>query len=141
MAPPASAQGEPALDGNLPGHFTVTVGALFASNLDTKLRLDSRKNDLGTTIDLEDVLGLKSTANSFAAQATWQIHLRHRLSVSYYSLRRTNTKRLTRDIDLGDTTWTAGVDISSRFNTSYANFGYRWSPILTSRLQLGIGLQ
>lgn len=127
-------------DGNLPGHFSVSAGVLFASNLDTKLRIDSRKRDLGSTIDLEDVLGLKSTAQSFAGQATWRIQRRHRLAVGYYSLRRSNTKRLRRDIDLGDTTWTVGADVSATFNTAYAAFGYRWSPVLTSRVRVGIGL-
>jgi hypothetical protein len=140
MAPPASAQSEPTPDGNLPGHFTLTAGALFGANLDTKLRLDSRKNDLGTTIDLEDVLGLKSQARSFEGQVTWQIQRHHRLAVGYYGLQRSNTKRLSRDIDLGDTTWTVGADVSASFNTAYATFGYRWSPILTSRVRLGVGL-
>jgi len=140
-APAASAQSEPAFDANLPGHFTVSVGALFASNLDTKLRIDSRRYDLGTTIDLENLLGLKGAAQSFAGQVTWRLHRRHQLSVGYFALKRSNTKALTRDIDIGDTTWTIGADVASSFNTSYATFNYRWSPLVTSRVSAGISLQ
>jgi hypothetical protein len=137
-AAPASAQSEAGLDGNLPGHFTVSAGVLFGSNVDTKLRLDSRHRDLGTTIDLEDLLGLKGSAESFSGQVTWRLHRRHRVSFAMYALKR---RSLTRDIDIGDTTWTVGAQVGSSFNTSYATFSYRWSPILTSRISAGISLQ
>ena len=140
-APVASAQSEPTPDGNLPGHFTVSVGALFASNLDTKLRIDARRYDLGTTIDLESLLGLRGSAQSFAGQVSWRPHRRHQLSVGYFAINRSNTKALTRDIDIGDTTWTIGADVTSSFNTRYATFNYRWSPLVTSRVSAGISLQ
>ena len=118
----------------------MSVGALFASNLDTKLRIDSRRFDLGTTIDLENLLGLRGAAQSFSGQLTWRPHRRHQLAVGYFAINRSNTKSLTRDIDIGDTTWTIGADVTSRFKTSYATFSYRWSPLLTSRVSAGISL-
>ena len=119
----------------------MSAGVLFGSNLDTKLRIDSRKQNLGTTIDLESLLGLNGSAKSFSGQLTWRLHRRHRLSVAYFGVKRSNTRSLTRDIDIGDTTWTLGAQIAASFSTNYATFGYRWSPILTSRISAGITLQ
>ena len=134
----ASAQSEPELTGNLPGKFSIFAGALFGADLDTKIRLDG--DNRGTTIDLESLLGLKSSAQSFAGAISWRPHRRHLLSAGYYGIKRSNSKALNRDIDVGDSTWTVNTKVTANFNTEYATLGYRWSPILTSRVSAGLAV-
>ena len=136
----ASAQSEAPLTGNLPGKFTISAGGLLGANLDTKLRIDSKSGSLGTTIDLEKVLGLGSSAQSFTGALSWRPHRRHLLTVGYYGLRRTNSKNLNRDITVGDSTWTTNTDVTAKLNTEYASLSYRWSLILTSRVSAGVSL-
>ena len=136
----ASAQSEPPLNGNLPGKFTISAGGLLGANLDTKLRIDSKSGNLGTTIDLEKLLGLSSSAQSFAGALSWRPHRRHLLTAGYYGLRRTNTRNLNRDITIGDSTWTTNTTVTAKLNTEYASLTYRWSPLLTSRVSAGISL-
>jgi len=140
LAEATHAQSEPELTGNLPGRFSISVGGFLGADLDTKLRLDGTQGNLGTTIDLESLLGLKSSAQSFTGGITWRPHRRHQLSLSYYGIGRTNSKPLNRDITIGDSTWTLNTKVNSTFNTDYATLGYRWSPILTSRVSAGLTL-
>jgi len=136
----ASAQSEPELTGNLPGKFSINAGVLLGADVDTKLRLDSKQGGLGTTIDLESLLGLKSSAQSFAGGITWRPHRRHQLSLSYYGLKRSNSKAIDRSITVGDSTYAVGVKFTAKFNTTYATLGYRWSPLLTSRVSAGLSV-
>jgi hypothetical protein len=136
----ASAQSEAPPTGNLPGKFTISAGGLIGANLDTKLRIDSKSGNLGTTIDLEQLLGLSSSAQSFAGALSWRPHRRHLLTVGYYGLRRTNTRDINRDITIGDSTWTTNTTVEAKLNTEYASLSYRWSPILTSRVSAGLSL-
>jgi hypothetical protein len=136
----ASAQSEPKLNGNLPGKFTISAGGLVGANLDTKLRIDSKSGNLGTTIDLESLLGLNTNTQSFTGAIAWRPHRRHLLTVGYYGLRRSNSKSISRDITIGDSTWTLGTTVTADMNTEYATLVYRWSPILTSRVSAGLSL-
>jgi len=136
----ASAQAEPQENANLPGKFTISAGGLLGANLDTKIRIDAKDGSLGTTIDLESLLGLNATTQSFTGAIAWRPHRRHLLTVGYYGLKRSNSKHISRDITVGDSTWTLGTTVTSDMNTEYATLVYRWSPILTSRVSAGLSL-
>lgn len=136
----ALAQGDTTSNANLPGKFSISVGAVLGADLDTKLRFDSKSGNAGTTIDLESLLGLNSSAQSFLGTVSWRPHRRHLLTGGYYGIFRSNTRRLKRDITVGDSVWTINTQVTSTMNTAYATLSYRWSPILTRRVSAGLGL-
>jgi hypothetical protein len=135
----AIAQGDTAT-ANLPGKFSISLGAVLGADLDTKLRFDSKSGNAGTTIDLESLLGLNSSAQSFLGTVSWRPHRRHLVTAGWYGIFRSNTRNLKRDITVGDSLWTINTKVTSTMNTAYATLGYRWSPILTRRVSAGIGL-
>ena len=71
----------------LDDEFFLVLGAFF-SHVNSDVRVDSSSGIPGTGLDLEDDLGLASTATSPYLYFRWRYHPVHRIELEYYQLLR-----------------------------------------------------
>jgi hypothetical protein len=66
-------------------------------------------------VNVEDALGLNSSIFVFRADALYRFtsNRRHRLDLNYIDLRRSSTKTLGSDIQIGDQIFTAGTTVDT----------------------------
>ena len=118
-----------AADGDLPSlpwkNAELQAG-LFVPLFQSDVQLDSDVLGNGTKVDLEDDLGLDKEIFSYRVDGYWRVFPRHTLAVSYYDLSRDADSTITRTIQVGDTTFTAGADVSTKLDLRVlqANYGY-----------------
>jgi len=119
---------------------TFQVGA-YASGVivGSTVRVDGSQG-AGTDLDLEEDLGLSGTRLQPRFDFRWRPGRRHELEVGYQFVRRDGDKTLTRDIAYGDTTFTAGLTVRSRYDTDYAFLTYRFAFVAREKTQIGVGL-
>jgi len=121
------------------GRLQISAGAFFPG-FDTKISLDGDNGRVGTLMDMEHLLGLDDGTETPVADILWRITDKHRLGFNYLSLDRDGTKNLSRSINFGDQTYTAGVDVESRLDISVYRVGYDYSLINDGRKEFGLGL-
>jgi hypothetical protein len=107
--------------------------------LNSDIRIDG-SGGTGTDIDVEDDLGMEKTKIQPRFSLRWRPGRRHELEGGYQWARRNADKRLSRDIDFGDSSFTAGADIHSTFNTDLAFLTYRFAFMAKERTQIGAAL-
>jgi hypothetical protein len=74
------------------------------------------------------------------ASLRWRPGRRHEIEGGYQWARRSAEKRLSREIEFGDSIYTAGADIKSTFNTDLAFLTYRFAFMAKERTQIGAAL-
>jgi hypothetical protein len=107
--------------------------------LNSDIRIDGA-DGTGTDIDVEDDLGMEKTKIQPRFSLRWRPGRRHELEGGYQWARRNADKTLARDINFGDSTFTAGADIHSVFNTDLAFLTYRFAFTAKERTQIGAAL-
>ena len=110
-------------------------GVFFTDN-DTTVRVDETDGDLGTTINLEDLLGLDSDVFVTDLGGYWRLARRHRLFVHYYSIDRDATHLATEDIDFGDIVLEEGTTAQTIANIKVVPFSYGWSFIQKEKTEI-----
>ena len=115
------------------------VGSGTAVLFTGSLRVDS-KNGNGTDVDPQDDLGLATSKPEVRAGLRWRPGKRHELELGYQWARRSGEKTLAKDISFGDTTFAAGLDVKTKFNSDQAFLTYRFAFMARERTQLGVGL-
>ena len=113
--------------------ITVSGAAVFFGS---QMRLDPPNGD-GTTINVENDLGLASEKLQARAAVRWRMGHRHELELGYLFARRNGEKTITRDLDFADTTFTAGMHLKSVFNADNAFLNYRYAFMARESTQLG----
>jgi hypothetical protein len=114
-------------------------GYLSSILLNSNVRVDG-SGGKGEDIDAEDDLGLSRTKVQPRFDLRWRPGRRHELEVGYQFARRTGEKVITRDFDFGDTSFTAGLRVRSRFDTDQAFLNYRFAFMAREKTQVGVGL-
>ncbi|WP_281232835.1 hypothetical protein [Flavobacterium gelatinilyticum] len=125
---------------DLPWHarrFKVTAGAFFPVN-NTQIQVGRNNGQNGTKIDLEDDLGFSKSSASFLAAFDWRISRRSRLGVEYFSLNRTSSKTLEREIDFGDETYEVNTRISAFFDVQIARVAYGYAILSKPKYEAGL---
>jgi hypothetical protein len=105
----------------------------------TDIRVDGANGE-GTDIDGEEVLGLSREKIQPRASVRWRPGRRHEIELGYQFANRTGEKTLERDIVLADSTYTAGVNLKSKFRTDQVFLAYRFAIRTRDRTQLGLGV-
>jgi hypothetical protein len=117
------------------------VGAsLTTVILNTNVRIDGSQGNIGGDVDAEDDLGLSRTKLQSRFNLRWRPGKRHELEVGYQFARRTAERTLERGFDIGDTSFTAGLRVKSRFDTDQAFLTYRFAFMAREKTQVGVGL-
>ena len=123
---------------NLYDKFQLTL-SVTGVILNSDIRVDGSGGS-GTDLDVEDDLGLEKTKIQPRFSLRWRPGRRHELEGGYQWARRNADKRLSRDIEFGDSSFTAGADIHSTFNTDLAFLTYRFAFMAKERTQIGAAL-
>lgn len=108
--------------------------------LGSEARVDPEDGGEGTNVDLEDDLGLDKSEFQGRLAVRWRPGRRHELEVGYQFIRRNNTRTLRDTIVFADTSFPAGFDVKTKFNSDYAFLGYRFAFMAKENTQLGLSL-
>jgi hypothetical protein len=110
--------------------FGVNLG-VFVSATDTSFRIGS---GIGLSIDAEQALNLDATTTVFRADALWRFtdNKRHRLELTWFSLKRDATRVIGQDITFEDKdgnpiTIDAGTTVESNFDFDIYELAYSYS--------------
>ena len=121
--------------------FGVQAG-YFLSAVDSGVRLGT---GIGVDIDVEDLLGLDSSASVFRVGALWRFteNRRHRLDFSWFSLNRDGTRQILQDIVIEDKDGNeipinAGSTVDAFFDLDIYQLNYSYSFLQDERLDLAV---
>jgi hypothetical protein len=116
----------------------ISLGAFFA-NATTSVRLDGSRG-LGTEINFEEVLGLEKQKLIGEAGLAWRFAERWRFDADYFSLSRSATRTISKQIEWGDQVYSAGSEVSSEFKITDLRTGFGYSFFRRPDKELGFGL-
>jgi len=119
--------------------FSVSAG-VFVPLSNTELEVGSEDGSFGTTVDLEDDLGFKTTTTSFVGIVEWRASRRSKFDLNYFQINRKSTHTLTKDIEFKDTTFhiNTSVNVSSKF--AIFQFTYSYALFLNPRYEAGLAI-
>jgi hypothetical protein len=109
--------------------------------LNANIRIDA--NDVpgeGTEVDAEDDLGLPKTRFQPRGSFRWRPWHSHEFEAGYQFARRDGERLLERDINFGDNTYEAGLQVDTELNTDNLFLNYRWALIAKERSQYGVAV-
>lgn len=109
----------------------------FATNFTTTLRLDSEELGLGTEIDLEDDLGMKSDRGDFRLNGFYRFNPRHRIQFGYTRWTRSAEKVLDEEIQWGDEIYQVNARISSELKADWYKLAYKYSFVHNDDVEVG----
>ena len=116
--------------------WEVTAGAFF-SNLDTKLRFDTRIND-GTTVSFEDDLDLDDRQTLLTLRGSLILGKRNQFSVGYVDTSRSGTTELSRTIEFGDEIFDINAEVDSFFDVEFIEADYTFWVVSSERTAFGL---
>ena len=121
--------------------FSLSLGG-FITNFNTSVTLGGKELGAGINVDVEDALGLDTSLTVFRGDALFRLgsSRRHRFDLNYYDLRRSSTKDLTTEVEIGDQIFPIGTTVDSFFNIQVIKAGYSYSLIQDERIDFGLGL-
>jgi len=117
--------------------YNVTLGG-NVTTFDSHIAIKSQDDSIDKEIDLEDDLGFDSSLRAGWLSASWRVAERHRIRFTYSPIRRTSTKTLLRDIDVGDNTIKAGASADSSVRTEVYDVSYIYSFYKTPKWEYGV---
>ncbi|PIF71028.1 hypothetical protein [Flavobacterium sp. 2] len=125
---------------DLPWHarrFKVTAGAFFPVN-NTQIEVGTNNGNRATEIDLEDDLGFSKSSSSFMGTFDWRISRRSRLGFEFFSLNRSSSKTLQKDINFGDNTYKVNSRVSANFDVQIARIAYGYAFLSKPKYEAGL---
>jgi len=114
----------------------IMIGA-FITDRQSTTRLDSEDGS-GTSIDLEDDLGLESSTNVARLGGYVWLGKRHRLDGAYFNLNRESTFPIKETIDFGDRTWVIDTVINTESKLSIYKADYTYAVLVKDRGWFGL---
>lgn len=127
-------------DEDLPWHarrFKVTAGAFFPVN-NTQIQVGTNNGNHGTEIDLEDDLGFSKSSASFMGTFDWRISRRSRLGFEFFSLDRSSTKTLEKEINFGEHTYNINTRVTALFDVQIARIAYGYAFLSKPKYEAGL---
>lgn len=115
---------------------SVMLGA-FVATRDSHVRLDSDFGD-GTDIDLEDGLGLDSSASVARIGGYFWFSRRHRFDAAYFDMSREASKRIEETIEFGDKVFVINTVLESEQKFSILKADYTFAALARDRGWLGV---
>ena len=123
----------------MPGKFKISVGGFFA-RFDTEVRLSSADLGQGTKISLEDDFGMRDEKSDFRFEGAYRFKPKHRVEFTYLSMERGSTNVLNKEFEIDGEIFEVGTIAKSDFDTTLFGFSYKYSFILTDRVDAGFSL-
>jgi hypothetical protein len=119
--------------------FAVRV-LYYYPTVDNILRYDSSGGVAGTIIDVEDMLGHRSTVHQGTIDMMFRIGERHRIHADFYQLRRTGDEVITGQIRFGDDVYDANDRLVSEMELRKMGLAYTYSVLKREKIEIGVGL-
>ncbi len=121
--------------------FSLSLGG-FITTLDSTVVLGAKELGTGLEINVEDALNLDSSLTVFRGDAFVRLgsSKRHRLDFSYYDLRRSATRTLTKDLEIGGNIYPIGTTVDSSLDFQIIKGGYSYSLLQDNRVDIALGL-
>ena len=113
------------------------------NSFDTQARLDVSRGGLasaGTSIDLEQLLGVPTTQVDFRGDGSWHVSKRNYVDFGYSALNRSGGRAIEQDIVWNGYTYKAGVSVDGRFNNYYAYVGWHYDIFQAENVKVWGGL-
>jgi hypothetical protein len=110
----------------------------FAQAFDSRIRLDGKYGEAGTTIDLEQDLGLPSQQDDFNLRAFYRFGDRSQLRFEFLAWNRSSTKVLEREIRWDDEVYEAGAQVDAQGDGQMYNLIYQYSFVNNGKVNFGL---
>ena len=119
--------------------FSVNLGGFLAS-MNSDISLRGRQMGLGVIINMEDALGLSSSAVVIRGEAEYNFGSKRRshVKVSYFGIIRNSTKTLKSELEIGNSVFPVGTELASRLGLHIIRGLYDYSYFRDDRISLGI---
>jgi hypothetical protein len=108
--------------------------------LGSNARVDPEDGGTGNDVDLEDDLGLDRSTFQGRLSMRWRPGRRHELEAGYQFIGRSAHRVLQDTIVFADTTFPAGFDVRTKFNSDNAFLTYRFAFMAKENTQVGVGV-
>ena len=110
----------------------------FAQAFDSRIRLDGKYGEAGTTIDLEQDLGLPSQQDDFNLRAFYRFSDRSQLRFEFLTWNRSSTRVLEREIRWDDTVYEIGAQVDAQGSGQMYNLIYQYSFFNNGKVNFGL---
>jgi len=123
--------------------FNLSLGAFFVQRTDASIRLDRKTGpvSVGATAEWSRDLGGDDAMTVPRLDGFYRFSPKHRMDFSWFKLDRTGSKVLSRTLDIGDQTFTAGTTVNSEYLTETVKAAYTYSfyraPEIETSLSIG----
>jgi hypothetical protein len=119
--------------------FSVSLGG-FLAGIKSDISISGSEMGLGININLEDALGLSTSTFAFRGEAEYNFGSRRRSHVrmSYFGLIRNSNKTLETEVEIGNSVFPIGTELSSKFNLYIIRGLYDYAFFKDERISLGV---
>lgn len=122
--------------------WEIAVGSVF-TNVDTDIRADANRVDLGTDIDFEDALGFDDTETLLRLNVRRRLKKRHYVAVDIQEMSRSAARDIPFEIEFEDVVFPSTVRVSSDWDMRLLDLRYAYMPVLKEKtavaLTAGVG--
>jgi len=132
---PAALATHPALQDRW--HFQLGI---YTPNVDTTARLNGAGGLVGTEVSFEEDLGFTERNDMPAVLASVRLGERWKIEAEYLSLRRDNSRALSRTINWGDNAYTVGTTVNSQFSSDIFRLSAGYSFVRDAQKEFGATL-
>jgi hypothetical protein len=121
--------------------FAISLGG-FLTTSDTTLQLNSETLGVGAVINIENVLGVESSLDTYRLDTRYRFGetRRHELEFHYFTSNRDGSKTLDQPVQIGDEIFPAGTGVFTEFELQFANLDYVYNFLMDDRVRLGVSL-
>lgn len=112
----------------------------YFPRVDSSVRVDATNGDIGTIVDFEQDLGFKRNSTLPAFMAEWRPGDDWVVNAEYYSLGRSNSTMLDREITVGDTVFPINGTVGAGFDSDIIRFSVGNRLYQTENLEMGLSL-
>jgi len=97
----------------------------------------SRDKLAGTSVNLEDDLGLSSDTTTWVLNGFWRFGSASSVGFAYTSFNRDGSNKLDQSVTIGDTIYDVDARIDSSLDLDFLQLYYRWSAINNGKTEAG----
>jgi len=117
--------------------FSFNLGG-FITAINSDVSLSTK--GVGIEVNLEDALDMDSSVSVFRVDGLWRFsrNLRHRLDLGWFDISRDAHTTLLQDIQIGDTLFPLGTEVTSSFDLQVFKAAYTYSFFQDDRMDMGV---
>jgi len=117
--------------------FSFSLGG-FITAINSDVSLGAKGINL--EVNVEDALDLDSSVSVFRVDGLWRFsrNLRHRLDLGWFDISRDGSTTLLQDIEIGDTLFPLGTEVTSSFDLQVFKGAYSYSFFQDDRMDMGV---